>query len=147
MNPGVVVVGALALVVLAVGAGVAVAGVALLRRTSRVTSDRVPVEAVCVARTSMRQPVRVTLDHPLPGGVWRRVTLVEGMPTTSVTGATARPGDRVTVWADPHRPDDVRLSPNSAAGSVGGVLLVLVGALGCLGGLLFAGIAVLAATR
>lgn len=139
-------VGVLALVVLAVGVGGVAGGVALMRRTSRVTRDRVPLEAVCVERTSMVQPARVTLDHPLPGGRWRRVTLVEGMPTISVDGVTARPGDRVTVWVDPRRPDDVRLSPASAAGSLGGAILLGVGALACLGGLVFAGIAVVAAT-
>lgn len=145
MNPGALVAGAVALVVLGVGAAFVAGGVALLRRTSRIPHGRVPVAAVCVERTFLSQPARVTLDHPVPGG-WRRVTLVEGMPTTNAAGGVARPGDRVTVWVDPHRPDDVRLSPASSAGGVGGVVLLLVGGLGCLGGLAFAGVAVLAAT-
>lgn len=143
MNAGVLAIGGLALVLVVAGLGLGAAGVALLRRGARTTHERVPVEAVCVERTAFVQPARVTLDHPVPGG-WRRVTLVEGLPTTSVTGGTARPGDRVTVWVDPRRPDDVRLAPGSAAGSVGGVLLLAVGLLLGVGALVVGGVALVA---
>ncbi len=143
LNPGAVVVGVLALVLLVAGLGAGAGGVGLLRRASRTARERVPVEAVCVERTHLVQPARVTLDHPVPGG-WRRVTLVEGLPTRSVAGGTAGPGDRVTVWVDPRQPQDVRLSPGSSAGSVGGVLLLGVGLLLCAGAALLVGVAVVA---
>lgn len=91
----------------------------------------VALEAVVVHRTSHVRPSRVTFDHPVPGG-WVRATRVDGLPVTGADGRTAGPGDRITVWADPRHPADVRLSGGSAASSVGGVLLLLMG-VGCVG--------------
>ncbi|WP_243882246.1 DUF3592 domain-containing protein [Cellulomonas dongxiuzhuiae] len=110
------------------GVGLGLGGGALLRRGARTPRTRIPLEAVVVERTSHVRPTRVTFDHPVPGG-WVRATRVEGMPVTTADGRTARPGDRITVWADARDPRDVRLAAASAASSMGGVLLLLMGAM------------------
>jgi len=130
VSPGGAVALVFAVAVLVVGLGLVAGGVAIWRHTARIPRERVPVEAFCVDRTFMSQPARVTLDYPVPGG-WRRATLIEGLPTTSVTGGPARPGDRVVVWVDPHRPQDVRLSPAAGAGGIGGLALLVMGLFVC----------------
>lgn len=130
MNPGTVMFAVFVTFVLLVGLGLVAGGVAVLRRTSRIPDKRIPVEAYCVSRTFMSEPARVTLDYPVPGG-WRRVTLVEGLPTSSVTGGVATSGDRVVVWVDPDRPEDVRLSPWSSPGGLGGVAVLVAGVFAC----------------
>ncbi|ADG75442.1 conserved hypothetical protein [Cellulomonas flavigena DSM 20109] len=129
----------MALLVLAVpslvlGLVLVVSGVALVRRASRTPHERIAVEAVVVGRTFMVEPSRITVDHPVPGG-WRRATLVEGLPTMSATGRVAQPGDRVVVWVDPRRPQDVRLSPAYDSGSLLGIWLVAIGVMAGLFGL------------
>lgn len=89
MSPAVVMSGVFVTFVLLVGLGLVAGGVAMLRRTSRIPDRRIPVEAYCVGRTFMAEPARVTLDYPVPGG-WRRVTLVEGLPASSVTGGVPK---------------------------------------------------------
>lgn len=114
--------------VLVVGVGLVTGGVALLRWTSRTSRERIPVVAVCVGRTFMSRPSRITFDHPVPGG-WRRTTRVESFPTTSATGRLAQPGDHIVVWADPHRPDDVRLSAMNDSRGLLAILLIVLGVL------------------
>lgn len=141
MSPGAVMFGVFVTLVLLVGLGLVAGGVAMLRRTSRIPDRRIPVEAYCVGRTFMAEPARVTLDYPVPGG-WRRVTLIEGLPTSSVTGGVPKPGDRVVVWVDPDRPEDVRLSPWSSPGGLGGLMVLVIGVLACSFALLFVAVRV-----
>ena len=122
---------------LVLGLALVVGGVALVRRTSRTPHERIAVEAVVVGRTFLVEPSRITVDHPMPGG-WRRATLVEGLPTMSATGRVAQPGDRVVVWVDPRRPDDVRLSPAYESGSLLGMWMVGIGVLAAVFGLAMA---------
>jgi len=126
VNVGLVVPVAFGVLLVLVGLGLVTGGVAMLRRAGRAPRTRVPVGAVVVHRTSHVRPSSVTFDHPVPGG-WLRTRKVEGLPVTGPDGRVAVPGDRITVWADPANPADVRLSAGSSPASMGGVALVLAG--------------------
>lgn len=126
-------------VVLAVGVALVLGGTAMSRR-ARDARGLVEVEGVVVERTSFSDPARLTFDYPLPDGSWARATRVEGLPSPGERGAARRPGERVTVLVDPHRPADVRLPGARSAAGLGGALLVGVGVVACLGALLLGGI-------
>lgn len=130
MSGGLVLVAFPVLLFLGVGVALLVTGVAMSRRAGD-RGRRVEVEAVVVERTQLTDPARVTFDYPLPQGGWARATRVEGTPSPGVSGAARRPGERLTVWVDPLRPDDVRLPGARSASGLGGVLLAAVGGLLC----------------
>ncbi len=101
-------------------------GVRLTRAAS--TSGRIPVEARVVDYTYLTTPRRVTFDYPGPDGRWLRATRVEGVSPIRSQGLFPRPGDPLTVWVQPQRPDDVVLPQGGSARGFGGVALVVVGA-------------------
>ena len=131
-------------VLLFLGLGVALllGGVAMSRRASD-RGSRVAVEAVVVERSTFTDPARVTFDYPLPQGGWARATRVEGVPSPGARGAARHPGERITVWVDPRRPDDVQLPGARSAAGLGGGLLMVVGGMLCAMAL---GLAVMAIT-
>ncbi|MBF0689497.1 MAG: DUF3592 domain-containing protein [Cellulomonas sp.] len=118
------------LLFLGIGVALLLGGLAMSRRASD-RGERVAVEAVVVERSSFTDPARITFDYPLPGGGWARATRVEGAPSPGVHGAARHPGERITVWVDPRRPDDVRLPGARSASGLGGGLLTVLGGLLC----------------
>lgn len=140
MNGGLLLVAFPVLLLLVAGVGLLVGGLAMSRRAAD-RGHRVAVEAVVVDRSAFTDPARITFDYPLPQGGWARATRVEGLPSPGVHGAARQPGERITVWVDPHRPEDVQLPGARSAAGLGAVLLVVLGAMLCLGALGMAGMA------
>lgn len=114
------------LVTAAVGGGMVVAGVRMMRRPPAV--HRVPIDAVVVAYVHMR-PRKVTFDYPAPDGTWLRATRFSAMPQVQARqGWFVRAGDPIRVYVNPANPVDVNLG---AMGTVGGFLaffLIVAGA-------------------
>lgn len=134
MSGGLLLVAFPVLLFLALGVGAVIGGRAMSRRSAD-RGHRVAVEAVVVDRSAFTDPARITFDYPLPQGGWARATRVEGVPSPGAQGAARHPGERITVWVDPHRPDDVQLPGARRASGLGGVVLMVLGALLCVGAL------------
>lgn len=124
MTPGVVVFFLLALLLWLLPWTVALAVGLRTLRTSRVTA-RVPVTAVVVERTHLRQPNHITFDYPLPSGQWVRARRTVHLPLTSSRGLGAEEGDHLTVWVDPDNPHAVSLNQAGEKAVVGAVLVVM----------------------
>lgn len=111
-----------------------------LRRRST-TAGLVPIDAVVVAYTNWTTPKRVTFDYPAPDGTVLRATRVEGFSDVQrPTGWFVHPGARLTVYVNPARPHDVRLSQAASAAGFGGVALIAAGCVWALLGLSFAAV-------
>ncbi|MGW6129319.1 hypothetical protein ACWFNE_04760 [Cellulomonas sp. NPDC055163] len=102
-----------------------VGGLATRRRST--TAGLVPVEAVVVDFSNATRSNRVTFDYPAPDGSWLRATRVEGVSTVRRSGLLVHPGDRLTVYVDPARPADVRLSQGGSAAGLAGPVMVVAG--------------------